>query len=141
MRPDEVAKAMNGYGDPPGDVADQAERLAMIMEAEAIHAGLNGGGGEVTLDLPYPLEDVNDVITEEDFVDDASDDPLHTGGFDVTDTIPAFVTAEEAAMHVVDGDDPTDRPYFEDGATVPPPSELTPEDETLLGIDPYDGTS
>lgn len=125
-----------------GDSADQAERLSMIMEAEAVHSAMNGGGGEGNNDMPYPLEDIEDVLAMED-AEDGSDDPMHAGGL----TPARWVTAEEAAIHVVDGDesetwlddetnaeraDP-DRDQF-DG----PVGELTPEDETLLGIDPYD---
>lgn len=140
MRPEEVANATN-YSDQRGDAADQAERLSMIMEAEAIHSSLNGGGGEGALDMPYPLEDVDDLLSEEDATEDASNDPMHNGGNHGdngnADASP-FVSAEEAAMHVVDGDDPTDRPYFEDEAAEVEYSGLTPEDETLLGVDPYE---
>ncbi len=39
-----------------GDSADQADRLAMIMEAEAIQAALQGEIGEGSLDgYSYPL--------------------------------------------------------------------------------------
>ena len=53
--PAEVARATAHGTDAPGDAADQAERLTMIMEAEATHNALNGGGGEGSLDdLPIP---------------------------------------------------------------------------------------
>lgn len=115
-----------------GDVADQAEQLSAIMEAEAVHEGLLGhtGIGEGD-ELPYPLEDVEELLAMED-ADDASDDPFHAGGLNPE----PWRTAEQAAMHVVDGD-ALERD--EDGD----PEELshhllTPEDETLLGIDPYE---
>ncbi|MFA7324427.1 MAG: hypothetical protein WC005_08715, partial [Candidatus Nanopelagicales bacterium] len=99
---------------------------AMIMEAEAVEAALRGETGEGSLDgYLYPLENTDDVLSMED-ADDGSDDPRHAGGED-----PRFPgestkwrTAEEAAMHV------QGEPENEE--------ELTPEDATLLGIDPYD---
>ena len=143
--PAEVARATAHGTDAPGDAADQAERLTMIMEAEATHNALNGGGGEGSLDdLPYPLEDLEDVLAMED-AEDSSDDPMHAGGL----TPAPWIPAEQAAMHVVDLDDPEDNAYLDeetDGQRADPfrdqfdgkPDDLTPEDETLLGIDPYD---
>lgn len=143
--PAEVARVTASDADAPGDAADQAERLSMIMEAEATHNALNGGGGEGSDDgLPYPLEDVEDVLAMED-ADDASDDPLHAGGL----TPARWVPAEQAAIHVVDLDDPRDDAYLDDETDLEradpfrdpfgsPADDLTPEDETLLGIDPYD---
>lgn len=144
--PSEVARAtMDGAG-PAGDAADQAERLSMIMQAEATRNALNGGGGEGSLDdLPYPLEDLESVLAMED-ADDASDDPMHAGGL----APRPWVGAEVSAMHVVDLDDPEGDVYLDaatDAERADPrfdpfdsqPEELTPEDETLLGIDPYDG--
>jgi hypothetical protein len=143
--PGEVARATVHGIDAAGDMADQAERLTMIMEAEATHNALNGGGGEGTLeDRPYPLEDIEDVLAMED-AEDASDDPMHAGGL----TPATWMSAEQAAMHVVDPDDPTDDAYADDESDAEradpfrdqfdgPARDLTPEDETLLGIDPYD---
>lgn len=150
MRPDQVIRSdapqdvarSDGWG-VNGDAADQAERLSMIMEAEAVlSARSGGGGGEGTNDMPYPLEDIEDVLAMEN-AEDGSDDPMHAGGL----TPARWVSAEEAAMHVVDGtetsawlDAPSDAeradPYRDqfDG----PPGALTPEDETLMGIDPYE---
>lgn len=140
--PGEVARA-DGF-DTFGDAAGQADKLTMIMAAEASHNALNGGGGEGTDDLPYPLEDLEDVLAMED-AEDASDDPQHAGGLN-----PApWVTAEQAAIHVVDPDDPDDAAYLDDETDEEradpfhdqyegPARDLTPEDETLLGIDPYD---
>lgn len=144
--PAEVARATQDTTDVAGDAADQAERLSMVMEAEAIQAALRGESGEGSLDgYDYPLEDTETVLAMED-AEDASDDPMHAGGL----TPAAWVPAEQAAMHiidpgaprdpqagryvedVVDGDDPDIDPF--DRA----PSGLTPEDETLLGIDPYE---
>ena len=133
-----------GSWDAIGDAADQAERLSMVMEAEAVHSALNGGGGEGSLDLAYPLEDLESVLAMED-ADDSSDDPMHAGGL----TPSRWVSAEESAIHVVDPDDPDDAAYFSDETDEEradpdrdqfdgPPGALTPEDETLLGIDPYD---
>ena len=78
--PSEVARATLNGVDASGDAADQAERLTMIMEAEATHNALNGGGGEGSMDdLPYPLEDIEDILAMED-AEDSSDDPMHAGG-------------------------------------------------------------
>lgn len=143
--PSEVARATVNGTDAPGDAADQAERLTMIMEAEATHNALNGGGGEGSVDdLPYPLEDIEDVLAMED-AEDGSDDPMHAGGL----TPAPWMPAEQAAMHVVDLDDPEDNGYLDDETDLEradpnrdqfdgPPGDLTPEDETLMGIDPYD---
>jgi hypothetical protein len=101
-----------------GDSADQADRLAMIMEAEAIQAALQGECGEGSLDgYSYPLEDTEEVLSMEE-AEDGSDDPRHAG------LATRWQTAEESAMHLI-------------GSQVEE-IELTPEDETLLGIDPYD---
>jgi hypothetical protein len=131
--------------DSAGDCADQADRLTMIMEAEATHNALNGGGGEGSVDdLPYPLEDVEDVLAQEG-ADDASDDPLHAGGL----TPAPWRTAEQEAMHVFDPDVLGDDAYVGDETDTEradpfrdqfdsDPRDLTPEDVTILGIDPYD---
>ena len=143
--PSEVARATTHDVGAAGDAADQAERLTMIMEAEATHNALNGGGGEGQLDgLLYPLEDIEDVLAMED-AEDASDDPMHSGGL----TPAPWIPAEQAAMHVIDPEEPGDSSYLDDETDVEradpsrdqfdgPPGDLTPEDETLLGIDPYD---
>jgi hypothetical protein len=142
--PREVAHATaTGIG-AYGDAADQAERLTMIMEAEATHNALNGGGGEGQEDLPYPLEDIEDVLAMED-AEDASDDPMHSGGL----TPAPWVTAEQAAMHVIDPADLEETTYLDDEQNAEradpfrdqfdaEPKDLTPEDETILGIDPYE---
>lgn len=146
--PAAVARATQDVSDVPGDAADQAERLTMVMQSEAIHAALNGGGGEGSLDgYDRPLEDTESLLAMED-ADDASDDPLHAGGLDPAPWVPA----EQAAMHVVqtdsggdiigeryveeilEDDDPFIDPFDRPGAA------LTAEDETLIGIDPYEST-
>ena len=144
--PAEVARATQNVTDVAGDAADQAERLSMVMEAEAIQAALRGESGEGSLDgYDYPLEDTESVLAMED-ADDASDDPMHAGGL----TPAAWVPAEQAAMHIVDPADPddpqvgsyADEIVDDDDPGIDPfdraGSELTPEDETLLGIDPYE---
>lgn len=144
--PAEVARATQDTSDPAGDAADQAERLSMVMESEAIHAALHGQSGEGSLEgYDLPLEDTESVLAMED-AEDASDDPMHAGGLDPKPWVPA----EQAAMHVIDPGDPddpeagryvTDLMDAEDPNIDPfdgPPSGLTPEDETLLGIDPYE---
>lgn len=141
--PNDVVHAT--YSPDMGDAADQADRLTMIMEAEATHNALNGGGGEGSDDdLPYPLEDIEDVLAQED-AEDGSDDPMHAGGL----TPAPWLTAEQAAMHVVDGVDLDGDEYLDDETDEEradpfrdqfdeTPTHLTPEDETLLGVDPYD---
>jgi hypothetical protein len=142
--PREVAHATAHGAESAGDAADQAERLTMIMEAEATHNALNGGGGEGPDELPYPLEDIEDVLAMED-AEDASDDPMHSGGL----TPAPWVSAEQAAMHVVDPADLDDTSYLDDEQNAQradpfrdqfdgPVRDLTPEDETILGIDPYE---
>ena len=149
--PDRISRATQDIGDVAGDAADQAERLSMVMEAEAIHAALHPGSSdgsdpEGSLDgLPYPLEDTESVLAVED-ASDASDDPMHAGGLQPGTWMPA----EQSAMHIVDPDDPADPldgRYAEDLADDDsdvdpfdrPGSDLTAEDQTLLGIDPYEG--
>jgi hypothetical protein len=143
--PSEVAHATEIGTDAAGDAADQADRLTMIMEAEAVHNAMNGGGGEGSVgDLPYPLEDIEDLLAMED-AEDSSDDPMHAGGL----TPAPWIGAEQAAMHVVDLADPEDDAYLDDESDQQradpqrdqfdgPARDLTPEDETLLGVDPYD---
>lgn len=143
--PDEVARATAYDGGPAGDAADQAEHLSMVMEAEAIHNALNGDRGEGSLDgSQYPLEDIEAWLSMEG-AEDSSDDPLHAGGL----TARPWVPAEEAAMHTVDDSDPARDRYADeeddDERADPnfdqfdePIEHLTPEDETLLGIDPYE---
>jgi hypothetical protein len=142
--PSQVARATASHGDSAGDAADQAERLSMIMEAEATHNALNGGGGEGDLDgLLFPLEDIESTLAIED-AEDASDDPMHAGGL----TPRPWLPAEQSAMHVVDLMDPEQDSYVDDETDAERadpyvdqfadrPTDLTPEDETLLGIDPY----
>jgi hypothetical protein len=154
--PDEVARATQDTVDVAGDAADQAERLSMVMEAEALHNALHpqssgpagassGVDPEGSLDgLDYPLEDTEELLAVED-AEDASDDPMHAGGLQPGTWMPA----EQAAMHVIDPDDPEDpldgryaSDLADDDSDVDPfdrpGSELTAEDETLLGIDPYE---
>ena len=143
--PQEVARATRIGMEAAGDCADQADRLTMIMEAEATHNALNGGGGEGSVDdLPYPLEDIEDVLAMEG-ADDASDDPMHSGGL----TPAPWITAEQAAMHVIDPADLDDVEYVGDENDVERADpfrdqfdgearDLTPEDETILGVDPYE---
>ncbi len=143
--PEEVSKATAYEGGPPGDAADQAEHLSMVMEAEAIHNALNGGAGEGSLDgLDLPLEDTESWLAMED-AEDSSDDPMHAGGL----TPRPWVPAEEAAMHTVDDFDSGADAYLDDETDDEradpnfdqfdePIEHLTPEDETLLGVDPYE---
>lgn len=142
-----IARETQDIADPPGDAADQAERLSMVMEAEAIRSALSGdGAGEGSLEgYARPLEDTEAVLALED-AEDASDDPMHAGGLQPATWLPA----EQAAMHVIDPDnpqDPLDGRYADeliddanpsvDPYDRPGPS-LTAEDETLLGLDPYE---
>ncbi len=143
--PEEVARATAYEGGPAGDAADQAEHLSMVMEAEAIRNALNGGGGEGSLDgLEYPLEDTEAWLAMEG-AEDSSDDPMHAGGL----TGRAWVPAEEATIHTVDDFDPQADTYLDTETNAEradpnfdqfdePIEHLTPEDETLLGVDPYE---
>lgn len=145
MTPEEVVRETARGDNTAGDAADQADRLTMIMEAEATHNALHGGRGEGSDDgYSYPLEDIEDVLAMED-ADDASDDPMHAGGL----TPAAWIPAERAAMHLIDPDDPEGSVYLDeetDAERADPdrdpfggrPADLTPEDETLMGIDPYE---
>ena len=148
--PGEVARLTQTTSDVAGDAADQAERLSMVMEAEAVHAALHpaantGGDPEGSLDgLDYPLEDSESVLAMED-AEDASDDPMHAGGLRPGTWLPA----EQSAMHIIDPDNPEDpldgrytQDILDDNSDADPfdrpGSELTAEDQTLLGIDPYE---
>ena len=114
-----------------GDISDQAEQLAEVMQGEAV---LGYGEGDVE-GLAYPLEDLDELITAEE-ADDSSDDPFHAGGDDPGSPREPLVPAEQAAMHVVETEAPE---AGEDGDPEDEPHRmLTPEDETLLGIDPYE---
>lgn len=119
----------NWAPDRSGDAADQAEYLREVIDLQA--AAGAGGGHESVDGRGYPLEDVEEVLSAEG-ADDASDDPMHAGGLNPR----RWLTAEEAAMHVIDSnsqEDDDDDDDYDDGFIV-----LTPEDETLLGVDPYD---
>ena len=145
FRPQEVLRETAGDLGTPGDAADQAERLRFIMEAEAVGEGLAGRVSDPSVEgTPYPLEDVEDVLATEG-ADDASDDSMHAGGL----TSNRWVPAEEAAMHVVDPQSPDELSYLDDATAQErantgrdefegPADVLTPEDETLLGVDHYD---
>ena len=142
--PAHVVRVTHDVASEPGDSADAADRLTMIMEAEAIRNGISADagefGGEGSLDgLLYPLKDTEYVLASED-ADDSSDDPIHAGGL-----TPAPVVPEEiAAMHFLDTDKYVDDESDDDKANPnvdqfdETPKGLTPEDETLLGVDPYD---
>jgi hypothetical protein len=131
--------------EPAGDAADQADRLVMIMDAEAARAAMSAGHGEAPMDdLGFPLEDLEEILAIED-ADDASDDPMHAGGL----APRRWVTAEEAAMHVIapagedDGFFAAESSDLERADPERDPlhgaaGALTAEDETLLGIDPYE---
>lgn len=127
-----------------GDVADEADRLATVMEAEAVHNARAGGSGEGSLDgYEVPLEADEYVLASEDAAD-SSDDPMHAGGF-----VPRPIREPEvSAMHVVDDSDPERDFYVDDEADVQradpdfdqfdgTEGTLTVEDRTLWGIDPY----
>lgn len=139
-----VLRATQSVDSEPGDTADAADRLTMIMEAEAVRNGIKGDnseyGGEGSLDgLIYPLEDIEFLLASED-AEDSSDGPMHAGGL----TPLPVVSEEVAAMHFIDTDEYVDdesdsekaNPQFDQFDE--PVRELTPEDETLLGIDPHD---
>ena len=141
--PAEVLRATQSADIEPGDTADAADRLTMIMEAEAVRNGITGDngeyGGEGSLDgLLYPLEDTEHLLASED-AEDASDDPMHAGG-----STPSRVVSEEvAAMHFIDTDEYIDNESHPESAKPRLDQinhsmiDLTIEDETLLQIDPH----
>jgi hypothetical protein len=138
--PAEIARSTANSSDSPGDFADQADRLAMIMEAEAVRNAVQGITGEFAGEgslngYSYPLEDIDDILAMED-AQDSSDDPRHPGD----QSPPLWIPAETAAMHIVSsqdldtssvirGIDPSQNdPVFDQAFP------LTPEDETLSGL-------
>jgi hypothetical protein len=142
--PANVLRVTQSVASEPGDVADAADRLTMIMEAEAIRNGLNGNtgeyGGEGSLDgLLYPLEEPEYALAAEED-GDSSDGPAHAGGV----STPATISEEVAAMHFIDTDEYVDDESDQEKASPQfdqldkRVKQLTPEDETLLGVDPYD---
>ena len=142
--PKNIVHQTSDMSDNNADVADQADRLTMIMEAEGARNGALGVegefGGEGSLDgYSYPLENMQEVLAMED-AEDSSDDPMHAGGLNPSPWMPA----ETTAMHVMGenqyADDESDAqradPNFDQyEGTI---SGLTPEDQTLMGIDPYE---
>ena len=144
-RPEEVLRETAGSLGEPGDVADQAERLRLLMEAEAVDEGRAGRVWDPAIEgVPYPPEDAEDVLAMEG-AEDSSDDSTHAGGLAPNRWVPA----EEAAMHVVDPQRPDELSYLDEPTAAErantarddfegPVTLLTPEDETLLGVDPYD---
>ena len=87
---------------------DAADQTELLREAIDLQAAGAVGGREVSDGRGYPLEDVEDVLS-----------------------------AEESAMHIIT----TAAAQMGDGFDDDGPddaSALTPEDETLLGLDPYD---
>lgn len=128
--PASVLRMTQSVASEPGDVADAADRLTMIMEAEAIRNSLNGDmgeyGGEGSLEgLVYPLEDA-EYVREGD--DELISSPIRS--------------VEVAAMHFIDTDEYVDDESDREKANPEydqfdePVKKLTPEDETLLGVDP-----
>lgn len=99
--PGKIARDTVNTSDPGGDMAEQAERLTMIMEAEAVRNAVRGEqgqyAGEGSLDgYLYPLEDTEELLAMED-ADDSSDDPMHAGGL----TPSPWISAENSAMHEI----------------------------------------
>jgi hypothetical protein len=138
--PGEIARSTTPFNDSPGDFAEQADRLTMIMEAEAARNAIQGVTGEFagegSLDgFSYPLENIEDTLAMED-AQDSSDDPLHPG-----DELPApWIPAEQAAIHVIGDIDMNNStntfndPFSEESPITHVDYPLTPEDETLMGI-------
>ncbi len=94
--------------EPLGDLGDQAQRLQMVEEQEAIKAALAGRPhGDDTVDRAARIENLEgaDPMTSP-LERDSSDDPVH-GGEDVTgDEIP---DEEDVIAEQLDGD-PTSVP-------------------------------
>jgi len=142
--PANVLRITQSVASEPGDRVDAADRLTMIMEAEAIRNSVSGDngefGGEGSLEgLGFPLEDSEYLSLSEDG-EETSDDPVHAGGA----TPDRVVPQEIAAMHFLDTDKYVDhesgdqKPNLQFNQFEETASDLTPEDETLLGLDPYD---
>jgi len=142
--PANVLRITQSVASEPGDRVDAADRLTMIMEAEAIRNSVSGDngefGGEGSLEgLGFPLEDSEYLSLSEDG-EETSDDPIHAGGA----TSARNVSQEIAAMHFLDTDKYVDhesgvhKPNLQFNQFEETASDLTPEDETLLGLDPYD---
>jgi hypothetical protein len=128
--PAEVLKQTANGTDPAGDDADQADRLTMVMEAEALHNALTGNpGGEGSFDgVVYPRHDAHEfanIIDDEDSRDFLlTDESIHK---------ERGLSPEQAAMHIIEGE--------RDDASIGSQAagdDLTAEDETLLGLDPHE---
>jgi hypothetical protein len=128
--PDEVLKQTAIGTDPAGDDADQADRLTMVMEAEALRNALTGDpSGEGSFDgVVYPRHDAHEfvnIIDDEDSRDFLlSEDSIHKEG---------ALSPEQAAMHIIETDS--------DGSSMSSPDaadSLTAEDETLLGLESHE---
>jgi hypothetical protein len=128
--PAEVLKQTANGTDPAGDDADQADRLTMVMEAEALHNALTGNpGGEGSFDgVVYPRHDAHEfanIIDDEDSRDFLlTDESIHK---------QRRLSPEQAAMHIikVEADESSVGSQAVGDA-------LTAEDETLLGLDPHE---
>ena len=144
--------------EPTGDQADQASRLQMIQEQEAIQAALRGDvegtdAYEDRVDVGEPLEGSDPIDAESA---DASDDPIHGGGMPVEDPgeVMGAGSADEwvgsdlaaidqpgagAAVAVDEGgtgtDDPDASPFESDGDPDFAGEELTPVDSESAAED------
>lgn len=132
-----------GFGERAGDIADQADRLTRLMEIADRGRSTHPPTEPSPLES-YPLQDSEEVLAQEDAMD-GSDDPMHAGGL----TPARWLAAEEAAMHVVDEAGTASGTWLSDETDAEradpfrdqfdgPTTELTPEDQTILGIDPYE---
>ena len=106
----------------------------------AFSNSINGAfGGEGSLyGLLYSLEDT-EYLRAGEVAKDASDDPMHAG-----ESTPSSVLSDEVvAIHFIDSDEYIYNESDSKNAEMlfdqfnQPVKELTPEDETLLGIDPH----
>ena len=128
--PAEVLKQTANAAEPAGDDADQADRLTMVMEAEALRNALTGdSSGEGSFDgVVYPRHDAHEfvnIVDDEDSRDYLlTDDSIHK---------ERSLSPEQAAMHIIEVE--TDDASIGSQASG---DALTAEDETLLGLDPHE---
>jgi hypothetical protein len=128
--PQEVLRQTANATDPAGDEADQADRLTMVMEAEALRNALTGDpGGEGSFDgVVYPRHDDQEFVTIADDEDPKDfllvEDPAQKR---------RSLSPEQAAMHIIETD-----PNAASLASGANSEALTSEDQTLLGLDPHE---
>jgi hypothetical protein len=128
--PAEVLKQTANGTDPAGDDADQADRLTMVMEAEALHNALTGDpGGEGSFDgVVYPRHDDQEFVNVVD--EHESRDFLLS---EDAASRERALSPEQAAMHIIDTESSDLSGVSQEASDA-----LTAEDETLLGFEAHE---